>query len=109
MTGNGKNKMEIENVVNCALSVQINDSEGLSTISNLYFKKRFLTIACNSQINVASLQPSRNHHTYIQVAGRHFNLHVPNIPQSLLPTTKSISLLILLTTSSNSPSLKLET
>ena len=41
MTGNGKNKMEIENVVNCALSVQINDSEGLNTISNLYFKKDF--------------------------------------------------------------------
>ena len=33
--------MEIENVVNCALSVQINDSEGLNTISNLYFKKDF--------------------------------------------------------------------
>ena len=56
--------MEIENVVNCALSVQINDSSGLSTISNLYLKKRFLTIACNSQINVASPQPSPNHHTY---------------------------------------------
>ena len=41
MTGNGKNKMEIENVVNCALSIQINDSEGLNTIPNLYFKKDF--------------------------------------------------------------------
>ena len=41
MTGNGKNKMEIENIVNCALSVQINDSEGLNMIPYLYFKKDF--------------------------------------------------------------------
>ena len=102
--------MEIENVVNCALSVQINDSSGLSTISNLYLKKRFLTIACNSQINVASPQPSPNHHTYVQLAGRHFSLHVPNIPQSpLLPTSKSTSLLILLMTSTCCLSLKSET
>ena len=55
--------MEIENVVNCALSVQINDSGGLSTMSNLYFKKDFKLLPVTPKSTLLVLSP--NHHTYM--------------------------------------------